>query len=125
MGDGLGRTAPAGQFNAFLAAAEAAGPGRWSALSSAPLATCPQVVDVDVPEVVLTRAEWDRESLLLTLDPVHPDPRAWTEFRIVGVEPRLWWLTGIEGTTMDVRSDCVVVRVPKVAGDLEFTPGSY
>ncbi len=64
-------------------------------------------------------------SLLLTLDVAHPDPIAWTEFRIVGVEPRLWWLTGIDGATMDVRSDCVVVRVPRVSGDLEFTPGSY
>jgi hypothetical protein len=124
-GMGLGERYPRGQFNAFLAAAEAAGPGRWSALAEAPLAPCPQVVDVDVPEVVLARAEWQQGTLLLTIDPLHPDPTASTEFRIVGVEPRLWWLTGIDGATMDVRSDCVVVRVPRVRGDLEFTPGSY
>jgi hypothetical protein len=32
---------------------------------------------------------------------------------------------GVDGATMDVRADCVVVRCPMVAGDLEFTPGSY
>jgi hypothetical protein len=124
-GMGLHEPYPRGQFNAFLAAAEAAGPGRWAALSAAPLEPCPQVVDVDVPNLVLTRAEWQRGALLLTLDPLRPDPDRWTEFRIVGVEPRLWWLAGIDGATMDVRTDCVVVRCPMVAGDLEFTPGSY
>lgn len=124
-GMGLNEPHPRGQFNAFLAAAEAAGPGRWAALSAAPLEPCPQVVDVDVPNVVLTRAEWADGALHLTLDPVHPDASRWTEFRIVGVEPRLWWLTGIDGATMDVRADSVVVRTPMVAGDLEFTPGSY
>lgn len=124
-GMGLDEPHPRGQFNAFLAAAEAAGPGRWEALSTAPIEACGQVVDVDVPDVVLSRAEWSHGSLLLTIAPRQPDPGAWTEFRIVGVEPRLWWLAGIDGATMDVRSDCVVVRCPRVAGDLEFTPGSY
>lgn len=116
---------PRGQFNAFLATAEAAGPGRWAALSAGSLGSCPQVVDVDMPDVVLSRAEWSGESLLLTLAPRREDATRSTEFRIVGVEPRLWWLVGIDGATMDVRSDCVVVRCPMVAGDLEFTPGSY
>ena len=124
-GMGLDEPHPRGQFNAFLAAAEVGGAGRWSALSAAPLEPCGQVVDVDAPNVVLSRAEWSNGSLLLTIAPRDPDPRAWTEFRIVGVEPRLWWLAGIDGATMDVRSDCVVVRCPSVAGDLEFTPGSY
>ena len=124
-GMGLDEPHPRGQFNAFLAAAEAAGPGRWNALSAAPLAPCPQVVGIDVSEVVLTRAEWQHGALLLTLDPLHPDPSAWIEFRIVGAEPRLWWLAGIDGATMDVHADYVVVRTPRVAGDLEFTPGSY
>ena len=111
-GMGLDEPHPRGQFNAFLAAAEASGPGRWAALSEAPLAPCPQVVGVDVPDVVLTRAEWRDGALLLTIDPLHPDAAVWTEFRIVGVEPRLWWLSGIDGATMDVRTDCVVVRTP-------------
>jgi hypothetical protein len=116
---------PRGQFNAFLAAAEAGGLGRWSALSAAPLEPCPQVVDIDVSEVVLTWAEWQHGALFLTLDPLQPDPSAWIEFRIVGAEPRLWWLAGIEGATMDVHANSVVVRTPRVAGDLEFTPGSH
>ena len=124
-GMGLDEPHPRGQFNAFLAAAEAGGPGRWEALSAAPLERCPQVLGLDVPDVVLTRAEWQRGALLLTLDPLHPDPSAWVEFRIVGAEPRLWWLAGIDGATMDVHADHVVVRTPRVAGDLEFTPGSY
>lgn len=124
-GMGLDEPHPRGQFNAFLAAAEAAGPGRWAALSAAPLAPCPQVVDVDMPELALSRAEWVDGALYLTLAPRRPDPSAWTKFRIVGVEPRLWWLTGIDGATMDVRGDGVVVRVPRVAGHLEFVPGSY
>lgn len=124
-GMGLDEPHPRGQFNAFLAAAEASGPGRWGALSAAPLEPCPQVVGIDVSELVLTRAEWQHGALLLTLDPLHPDPSAWTEFRIVGAEPRLWWLAGIDGATMDVHAEYVVVRTRRVAGDLEFTPGSY
>ena len=124
-GLGLNEPHPRGQYNAFLAAAEATGPGMWERLSAAPLEPCPQVVDVDFPAIALTRAEWRSEALYLTLDPLVEDPKKWTTFRIVGVEPRLWYLTGIEGATMDVRPDAVVVRVPMVAGDLEFTPGSY
>ncbi|MFN3258104.1 MAG: hypothetical protein ACE37B_20690 [Ilumatobacter sp.] len=86
---------------------------------------CPQVVDVDFPNLAMTRAEWVRNSLHLTLAPASPDPSHITEFRIVGVEPRIWWQTGIDGAATDVRSDCVVVRSPLVAGDLAFTPGSY
>jgi hypothetical protein len=123
-GMGLGELYPRGQFNAFLAAAEAAGPGRWTALSAAPLAPCPQIVDVDFPNVAVTRAEWQGENLLLTFDVLDADPNAETEFRIVGVEPREWRANGIEGVTIDVRSDCVVVRLPRVAGDLEFTPST-
>ena len=122
---GLDEEHPRGQFNAFLAAAEAAGPGRWARLSAAPVEPCPQVVDVDFPAVALTKAEWDSGALHLRLAPLHEDSTQWTTFRIVGVEPRLWYLTGIEGATMDVRPDSVLVRVPIVAGDLEFTPGSY
>ena len=86
---------------------------------------CPQVVDVDFPTVALTRAEWVRESLLLTLSPERDDPRLLTTFRIVGAEPRIWCMSGIDGATTDVTAHSVIVRVPLVAGVLEFTPGSY
>jgi hypothetical protein len=124
-GMGLDEEHPRGQFNAFLAAAEAAGPGRWTALSAAPLEPCPQVVDVEFPEVALTRAEWHRGGLYITLAPLVEDPSRYTTFRITGVEPRQWDLAGIDRTTLDVRRDSVLVRCPMVSGDLEFTPGSY
>lgn len=125
-GMGLNEEHPRGQFNAFLAAAEAAGPGMWTGLSNSPLESCPQVVDVEFPEVALSRAEWTRGgALLLTVEPLVENPSRYTTFRITGVEPRQWDLTGINGTTLDVRRDSVLVRCPMVRGDLEFTPGSY
>ncbi|MEM7321831.1 MAG: hypothetical protein AAF531_01995 [Actinomycetota bacterium] len=124
-GLGLNEPHPRGQYNAFLAAAEAAGPGRWTRLSEAPLERCPQVVDVDFPNVALTRAEWVGEALHVTLAPLVENPRATTTFRFENREARLFSLTGIEGATMEVRANHTVVRVPMVHGDLEFTHGSY
>jgi hypothetical protein len=124
-GMGLTEPHPRGQFNAFLAAAEASGPGLWSRLSAAPLAPCPQVVDVDFPAVALTRAEWVNGSLHLRLAPLREDRSARTTFRIVGAEPRQWDLFGIDGTTTELTAKALIVRVPLVHGDLEFTPGSY
>ncbi len=113
-----------GEMHALLAAGDAGGPGRWTALS-APMPRCAQVVDVDFPAVALTRAEWINGSLLLAIAPLRPDPNAWIEFRIVDVEPRLWWVNGIDGVLTDVRSNYVVVRAPRVVGTIEFTPSSY
>ena len=124
-GMGLNEPHPRGQFNAFLAAAEASGPGRWTGLSAAPVEPCPQIVDVDFPTVALRRAEWVDDSLHLTLAPLREDPNVFTTFRLVGAEPRQWYLTGIDGATTDTRPDCLVFRVPLVAGDLELVPGAY
>ena len=124
-GLGLNEAHPRGQFNAFLAAAEAAGRGRWEQLSAAPLEACPQVVDVDFPALAFTRAEWERGGLYLTLAPLVERPDERTTFRIVGVEPRQWDVAGIDGVTMDATGSGTLVRVPLVAGDLSFTPGSY
>jgi hypothetical protein len=124
-GMGLNEVHPRGQFNAFLAAAEAVGPGLWSRLSAAPLDPCPQVVGVDFPTVGLRRAEWVDGVLHVGIAPRREDRRRWTTFRIEGAEPRLWYLTGIDGATMDTAGSAVVVRAPLVNGDLEFTPGSY
>ncbi len=88
-------------------------------------ATCPQVVDIDFPALALRRAEWINESLHLKLDHLHEQHGRFTTFRIVGVEPRLWYLTGINGTTMDVTAKATTVTVPLINGDLEITPGSY
>jgi len=124
-GMGLGEAHPRGQFNAFLAAAEAAGPGRWTQLSAAPLASCPQVVDVDFPVMALDRAEWIGSSLHLGLAPLYEDPKVFTTFRIVGVEPRQWDVTGVDGAMVEAKADGVVVRVPLKKATMTFTPGSY
>lgn len=124
-GMGLDEEHPRGQFNAFLAAAEAAGPGRWTALSAAPLTPCPQIVDVDFPTVALRRAEWVNGALHLSLAPLVENPRLRTTFRLVGAEPRVWCISGIDGVSMDTAGSSVVLRVPQVTGTLELTPGSY
>ena len=124
-GLGLQEPHPRGQYNAWLATAEAVGPGRWAQLAAAPIVPCPQVVGIDFPTVALTRAEWVNGTLRLRLAPLHEDPRARTTFRIVGAEPRLWDLHGIDGTTMESTARALIVRAPLVHGDLEFTPGSY
>lgn len=122
---GLDEPHPRGQFNAFLAAAEASGPGMWERLSDAPLAPCPQVVDVDFPALALRRAEWVDGALHLRLTPLRDDPQQRTTFRIVGAEPRQWDLTAPDGTTLEVSAAGVIVRTPMVEADLILTPGSY
>ena len=124
-GMGLDEEHPRGQFNAFLAAAEASGAGMWTGLAAAPLEACPQVVDVDFPDVALTRAEWIDGALYIRLTPRHEDPNARTSFRIVGAEPRQWEVSGIDGCTVDLTTAGVHVRAPRIAGELAFTPSSY
>ena len=124
-GLGLQEEHPRGQFNAFLAAAEAAGPGRWAQLSAAPLERCPQVVGVDFPAVALTRAEWVKGALHLQVSVLEEQPSKVTSFRIVGAEPRIWEVTGIDGAAVEFGAHAVIVRIPHVNGDLTFTPGSY
>jgi len=124
-GMGLDEPHPRGQFNAFLAAAEASGPGRWTDLSAAPLESCPQIVDVDFPTLALNRAEWIDGVLYIGLAPLREDPKIWTTFRLIGAEPRLWYLSGLDGATMDTKADSTIIRVPLVKANLELTPGSY
>lgn len=124
-GMGLNEPYPRGQYNAFLAAAEASGPGMWERLSAAPLDACPQVVDVDFPTMALSRAEWVGETLHVSLAPLVEDPKRTTTFKIVGGEPRMWYLTGIDGATMDTAGSATIVRVPMIKADLEFGAGSY
>lgn len=124
-GLGLGEEHPRGQFNAFLAAAEAAGPGRWERLSAAPIEPQPQLVGVDFPNIALRTAEWRNGELHLELDVCDEDPSARTMFRLVGAEPRVWELTGIDGATLEHTAHAVIVRVPKVSGTLTLGRGSY
>ena len=122
---GLNEPHPRGQFNAFLAAAEAAGPGMWSRLSAAPLEPCPQVVGIDFPDMALSRAEWIDGNLHLGLRPRVQNPKLHTTFRIVGAEPRIWYLSGIDGAAMDTQGSSVVVRVPMINADVDFVAGNY
>jgi hypothetical protein len=124
-GLGLNEPYPRGQYNAFLAAAEAAGPGRWAALSAAPIPTCPQVVDVDVPTMALSRAEWVDGNLRLRLAPLREDPSATTTFRLVGAEPRNWDVHGLDGVRLDLSTTGLTITVPLVAADLDLIRGSY
>ena len=125
FGLGLDEPFPRGQFNAFLAAGEAAGPGMWTRLSGAPLEPCPQIVGVDFPTMAFTRAEWVDGNLRLRLAPLRENPTERTSFRIVGAEPRNWDVHGIDGVSLDLSSTGLDVRVPLIAGDLELIRSSY
>ncbi len=125
FGMGLNEPHPRGQFNAFLAAGEAAGPGMWTRLSEAPLDRCPQIVGVDFPTMAFSRAEWVDGNLRLRLTPLHEDPTKRTSFRIVGAEPRNWDVHGMDGVSLDLSTSGLDVRVPLIAGDLELIRSSY
>ncbi len=124
-GMGLNEAYPRGQFNAFLAAAEAVGPGLWSRLSAAPLDACPQIVDVDFPAMAFTRAEWIGGNLHLRLAPLREDRNVFTSFRLVGAEPRQWDVHGLDGVGLDLTTSGLTIRVPMVAADLQLLRGSY
>ena len=128
-GLGLDEEHPRGQFNAFLAAAEAAGPGRWARLSAAPLERCPQVVDVEFPRVALRRAEWVDGVLHLRLAPLADRPQERTAFRVVGAGSGPWRVVGPEGVTVEpddvtVGPDAagLTVEAPLVEADLQLRP---
>lgn len=107
------------RYEGALAAA-----GVSPAVALAGLPACPQVVGLDA-RVVLRRAEWVDESLFLELVPAEENPRVKVGFRLVGAEPRIWYLTGIQDVHMDTNGATVVMWVAMVRGELVFTPGSY
>lgn len=120
-GLGLDEAHPRGQFNAFLAAAEAGGPGAWTRLSAAPLDPCPQVVGVDFPKMALARAEWADGALHLGLAPLAQDPTARTEFTVVGADrSREWTIDGPQGSSIDATDDGLVVTVPITAAAIRI-----
>jgi len=124
-GLGLNEPHPRGQLNAILAAAEAGGPNAWGRLAGAPLEPWPQVVDVDFPNMALDRAEWIEGNLHLGLAPRVEDPTRSTSFRVVGAEPRIWDLHGIENARMESRLSGLNVRVPMVKADVTLIRSSY
>ena len=122
-GMGLDEPHPRGQLNAFLAAAEAAGPGRWAGLSEAPVPAGPRVVGVDFPTVALRTAEWTDGSLRLDLAPLRDDLSATTRFRVVDLPAGRWELRDAGGPvgrvdpTTDGSTD-LDVTLPMVAGEV-------
>ena len=122
-GLGLGEEHPRGQYNAFLATAEAASPGAWTRLSAAPLEACPQVVGVDFPNVALSRALWVNGVLHLRLDVHRPDPARLTTFRILDAEPgRAWSVVGAERSMIERDVSALVVTTSMRSGDLRIEP---
>jgi hypothetical protein len=96
-GLGLGEEHPRGQYNGFMAAAEAVTPGAWTALSEAPMSPQPGLVEgVDFPTLALAEAHWEAGALRLGLKP--QTSRAIgqpTQFKISGLqEPSHWRVEG-------------------------------
>ncbi|GEM_PF-473323 len=120
-GMGLNEPHPRGQFNAFLAAAEASGPGRWTALSAAPLAGGPQVVDVDFPNVAFSRAEWRGNTLHLRMDTLAAIASSPTSFRIVGAPPGIPSIVGGHDVRASREGPDVVVTAAARPSDLSLS----
>jgi hypothetical protein len=122
-GLGLNEEHPRGQYNAFLATAEASSPGAWTRLSAAPLEACPQVVGVDFPNVALARVRWTDGVLDLRLDVHRADPAVLTTFRILDAEPsRAWSVVGAERSTIERDGDALLVTTPLQSGGLRIEP---
>jgi hypothetical protein len=96
-GLGLNEEYPRGQFNSFLAAAEAVSPGAWERLTEAPLPKQPGLVKgVDFPRLALAEARWEKGVLRLRLHPQNDeaDGRP-TRFRVTGLDdPDRWRVEG-------------------------------
>lgn len=114
---------PAG--DARRTAAIAAGPDAWERLLAGPMDSCPQVVGVDIANMALDQAEWIGGNLHLGLAPPVEDPSRFTSFRVVGAEPRIWDLHGIQNTRMESTMSGLNVRVPMVKADITLIRSSY
>ena len=121
-GLGLDEEHPRGQFNAFLATAEASSLGAWTRLSAAPLDPCPQVAGVDFPNVALARARWTDDVLDLRLDVHRPDPAVTTTLQILGADTDQAWSVVDERSTIKRDRDTLVLTTPLQSGDLRIEP---
>jgi hypothetical protein len=104
-GLGLHEEHPRGQFNAFLAAAEAVTEGAWQRFAQRRLPEGPGVVQgVDFPTVALSEARWADGTLHVRLSARTPavlgSP---TSFDVAGLtRPTTWRASGPHGTTSTV-----------------------
>lgn len=109
-GLGLAEKDPRGQYNGFLAAAEAASEGAWARLSAAPLPAQPGLVEgVDFPSVALAEARWDAGKLRLRLQPQNEEAAGRpTRFRVTGLaDPNRWRVEG-DARLSSLEGDLVV-----------------
>ncbi|MGE0729013.1 MAG: hypothetical protein AB7O92_09735 [Acidimicrobiia bacterium] len=110
---------------ALLAAADATGPGMLAEMER-PLGAQPQLVDVDFPTFGLRRAEWDGGGFLtMRFDPLVEDRKARTRFRLVGAEPRVWWVSGLENVLVHLATEDSTITAPLAAATVEFAPSSF
>ncbi len=96
-GLGLSEEYPRGQYNSFLAAAEAVSAGSWARLSDTPLPEQPGLVeDVDFPTVALAEARWLEDSLRIRLHAQSDEALGRpTSFRVTGLDdPGRWRVLG-------------------------------
>jgi hypothetical protein len=107
---GLHEEYPRGQYNGFLAAAEAVSSGAWSGISEAPLARQPGLVEgVDFPTLALAEARWQGGALHLRLHPQNAEAQgAPTQFRVTGLEDATRWRLEGEGRTNPIGADLVI-----------------
>ncbi len=85
----------------------------------------PRIQGVNLDLLALRRAEWVEGCLHVGLAPWEEAPTRRALFQLVGDEPRMWYLTGIEGTGLDTAGAAVVVNAPLLEGELVFAPSSY
>ena len=103
-GLGLNEEYPRGQFNSFLAAAEAVSPGAWARLTEAPLPKQPGLVEgIDFPKLALGEARWEQGVLRLRLSPRNEEAEGQpTQFRVTGLDdPGRWRVEGDARLTTD------------------------
>ena len=117
---GLDEEHPRGQFNAFLAAAEASSLGAWTRLSAAPLPSSPQVVGVDFPTMGFARAEWIDGALHLRSAPRHESSLARTTFEIADVDPAASWQAS-GGANIIIEPTATGLRISMPLSAMSFT----
>jgi hypothetical protein len=122
-GLGLGEEHPRGQYNGFLAAAEAVSAGAWTRLSEAPLPPQRGLVEgVDFPAVALAEARWEKERLRLRLQPRSDEDLGQpTSFRITGLDaPERWQVDG--DARLEARAGDLVVETTRRDHRLSLRP---
>ena len=119
----LGEVHPRGQYNAIMAAAEAATAGAWTALANgAPPALSGEVVGVDFPTVALRQAAWVDGVLHVSTSPINNAAvGAPTSWRVAGLDdPARWRARAAGGVPVETRTDGGDLVVETVVGEHSY-----